>query len=346
MPIQLAPIAKTILKEGGKLFGPRAQRVTTEEMNKIFGELEIILGKTFPRFKLTRALASKADHGDIDIIMSSGDIDVNSAGVGAALKEKLGNTVEDYSKNGFIHSVLYRSPSVNKSVHVDFICPPQDEYEAHFDYLSYNDFSGVLGVFARRIHFNYGTKGFYKSHKDKKGQLHYILLTKNLRDGLKMMGYGKVLHKFDEIKTPDDVVEFISSTDLFDSKYLQGDDLNFSDRKRLRPGRTLATEIKDKLIALNKTRTQPDEDHYLKTLFPQKYEELMKKVQEIENTVAPKSPFGGKWVMANFPQLKPGPIIGKITLHLFQKFGDKLEATPEPEVKAAVEDYLKVNPGG
>lgn len=346
MPIQLAPIAKTILKEGGKLFGARAQRVTTEEMNKIFDELEIILGKTFPRFKLTRALASKADHGDIDIIMSSGDIDVNSAGVGAALKEKLGKTVEDYSKNGFIHSVLYRSPSVNKSVHVDFICPPQDEYEAHFDYLSYNDFSGVLGVFARRIHFNYGTKGFYKSYRDTKGNLHYILITKNLRDGLKMMGYGKVIHKFDEIKNPDDVVEFISSTDLFDSEYLENDGQNVSDRKRLRPGRTLATEIKEKLIALNKRRTQPDEDHYLKTLFPQKYEEMLAKAKEIETKTVQKAVYSGAWLMANFPELKPGPVIGKIGKHLQQMFGEKLNDAPEETVKTAVADYLKVNPVG
>lgn len=341
MSIQLAPIARTILKEGGKLFGPRAQRVTTEEMNRIFSELQSLVGSQFPKFKLSKALASKPDHGDIDVVITAGGKDV-----GALLKHGLGDRVVDYKKHGNIFSVLYSSKSTGKTVHVDFINAPEDEYDAQYDYLSYNDFSGVLGVFARQIDFNYGTQGFFKNYKDKKGQYHYILLTKNLRDGLKMMGYGKVLSKFDDIRTPDDIVDFISSSDLFDSKYLKPDELNVSDRKRLRAGRVIATEIKDKLIALNKHRTQPDDDYYVKTLFPEIYRKLTAEMQRIESTTVPKTVYGGKWIMTNFPQLKPGPVIGKITQHLYQKFGDNLDTTAEETVKQTVADYLRVNPVG
>ncbi len=340
MTIQLAPIAKKILSEGGKLFGSRAERVSTDDMNKIYNELEQLLGSSFSRFKLSKALPSKQDHGDIDIVIVG-----NGVEVGSVLKTKLGSSVADYSKNGNIHSVLYQS-KLGKTVHVDFINSSPEEYDAQYDYLSYNDFSSVLGVFSRRLNFSYGTEGFFKIYKDKKGQQHYINITKNLRDGLKIIGYGKVIHKFDDIQNVDDIVDFISSSDLFDSDYLHGTDLTVSDRKRLRPSRKLAMEIKEKLIALNKHRTQPDEDYYLKTLFPEKYKELLKKAQEIENYVVPKSIYNGKWVMANFPELKPGPVIGKITQHLYQKFGDGLESTPEETVKAAVTDYLKVNSVG
>ena len=339
MSIQLAPMARKLLTEGGKLFGHRAERVTTGEMNQIFKELESTLAGLFSKFKLSKALPSKQDHGDIDIVVNGNGKDITQT-----LKVELGNSVVDYSKNGNIYSVLFKSRN-GKTVHVDFINANDDAYDAQYDYLSYNDFSGVLGVFARKIHFSYGTEGFTKIYIDKKGQLHYIPLTKNLRDGLKIMGYAHVLPKFDHIQNPGDVAEFIASTDLFDSKYLSGDDMNRSDRKRIRVGRSLANEIKDKLVDLNKTRTQPDEDHYLKTLFPEKYKELVTKANEIENKTVPKSTYSGKWVMANFPQLKPGPIIGKITLYLFTKFGDKLEATPEAEVKAAVEEYIKTAQG-
>ena len=91
--------------------------------------------------------------------------------------------------------------------------------------------------------------------------------------------------------------------------------------------------------------TRGVEDFEIKTLFPEKYKELVAKETEIENKTVPKSTYNGKWVMANFPSLKPGPIIGKITLHLFTKFGDKLEVTPETEVKAAVEEYIKTAQG-
>ena len=337
MPIQLATIARQILSEGGKLFGARSQRVSTSEMQQIYGELEIALKDSFTKFKLSRALPSKADHGDVDIVVSgSGD-------VAKTLKDKLGDHVVDYSRNGDIYSVLYRSDATNKTAHVDFISASPAAYDSQYDYLSYNDFSGVLGVIARRLRFNYGTKGFYKIYDDKKGQSHYIPITHNLRDGLKMLGYAKVLPQFDHIQNTDDSAKFLASTDLFDSSYLSGEEYNRSDRKRIRPGRTGANELKDKLVAMNKHRTQPDDDYYLKTLFPQKYADLMKKAHEIESYVVPKSAYNGKWVLANFPQLKPGPIIGKLTLHLSNKFGDKLEATPEETVKAAAEEYLRVN---
>ena len=55
-----------ILNEGGKLFGSRASRVTTGEMNSIFDELKRRLGDWFGKFELSKSLPSKQDHGDID----------------------------------------------------------------------------------------------------------------------------------------------------------------------------------------------------------------------------------------------------------------------------------------
>ena len=322
------------LKEGGKLFGSRAQRVTTAEMNAIFDELKKRLGDQFDKFQLSKALPSKADHGDIDIVIS-GNPDVKNA-----LTTSLGSSVKDYSKNGNIYSVLYNSET-GKTVHVDFLYASADDYDAQYDYLSYNDFSGILGVFARRLHFKYGTDGFFKIYEDKKGQYHYILLTKNLRDGLKMLGYAPILSKFDDIKTIDDIVAFISYTDLFDSSYFEGVGLNNSDRKRMRAGRPTAQELKAKLIGLNKRRTQPDEDHYIKTLFPDKYADLVKQEAEIEAFAPAKSMYGGDWIMQNFPQIKPGPVLGKIKLFWTQKYGDKIDSVPEDELRKATAEFIK-----
>ena len=322
------------LTEGGKLFGSRAQRVTTADMNAIFDELKKRLGSRFEKFQLSKALPSKADHGDIDIVIT-GNPDVKQA-----LFTYLGPLIKDYSKNGDIYSVLYSSEA-GKTVHVDFLYASADDYDAQYDYLSYNDFSGILGVFARRLRFKYGTDGFFKIYEDKRGQYHYILLTKNLRDGLKMLGYAPILSKFDDIKTLDDIVEFISYTDLFDSTYFEGVGHTNSDRKRMRAGRPSAQEIKAKLIALNKRRTQPDAEHYVKTLFPDKYADLVKKQAEIEAFAPMKGKYGGDWILQNFPQIKPGPALGKIKLFWTQKYGDKLDDVSDDELRNVTAEFLK-----
>lgn len=334
--IKLSNILTGLIKEGGKLFGSRAQRVSTTEMNTIFDELKHRLGDRFDKFKLSKALPSKADHGDIDIVVSG------NPNVKKALFTYLGPLIKDYNKNGNIYSVLYSSESVpGKTVHVDFLYADADDYDAQYDYLSYNDFSGILGVFCRRLHIKYGTDGVFKIYEDKKGQYHYILLTKNLRDGLKMMGYAPILAKFDDIKTIDDIVNFISYTDLFDSSYFEGVGLNNSDRKRMRPGRPTAQEIKTKLIALKKHRTQPDEDHYIKTQFPDKYADMVKQQAEIEAFTPAKSQYGGDWIMKNFPQIKPGPMLGKIKLFWTQKYGNNIDSVPEDDLRRATDEFLK-----
>lgn len=322
------------LTEGGKLFGSRSQRVTTAEMNAIFDELKNRLGSRFKKFQLSKALPAKADHGDIDIFIS------DNPDVKKELFNYLGTSIKDYSKNGDNYSVLYSSET-GKTVHVDFLYASDDDYDVQYDYASYNDFSGMLGVLARRSRFKYGSDGFFKIYEDKRGQNHYILLTKNLRDGLKMLGYAPIISKFDDIKTIDDIATFISYTDLFDSTYFEGEGLNVGDRKRMRSDRPSGQELKAKLIVVNKRRTQPDDEHYVKTLFPDKYADLVKKQAEIEAFAPMKGKYGGDWILQNFPQIKPGPVLGKIKLFWTQKYGDQLDNVPEDQLKKDTDIYLK-----
>ena len=333
--IKLNDILSEVIKEGGKLFGIRASRVTTSEMNAIFNTLQKQLGDKFTNFKLSKALPSKEDHGDIDIVLS-GNSDIKKL-----LFTNLGSSIKDYSKNGNIYSILYHDDISNKDVHIDFIAAAPEEYASQYDYLSYNDFSGILGVLARRLKFKYGTDGIFKIYEDKRGQNHYILLSKNLRDGLKMFGYANILNNYDNIQNIDDIVNFISYTDLFDSKYFTSGGLNRGDRRRMRAGRPSADAVKNKFISLNKSRTQPDDDYYLKLLFPDKYKQLVDKIKEIETIIpANNSKYTGDWIIKTF-NVKPGPIIGKIKLFWTQKYGDKLENVPEDELIRVTNDYLK-----
>ena len=330
-----------------KLFGERAARVTTAEMNEVFEEIRAIFsGSTYiSRMDLSKPLPSKEDHGDIDIVVETSP--------GMDLKEYIRshlvysdhfkNYLVEIVNNGPIMHCLFHSSAINKQVHVDFIFAPSDEYDATLMYLAYNDFSGLLGVFTRKLKFNYGNKGFYKIYVDKKGQYHYILLTHSLVDGLKMLGYGDIIHTYYNIQNNEDIAKFIGYSDLFDSSYLIGSDLNRGDRKRMRAGRPSARDLKGKLVDLNKKRIQMDDDHYFKSLFPEKYTEYLAKCKAIEDYVPPKSKYNGNWLMQKFPAIKPGPIIGKIQLYWMKRYGDQIDSVDENQLISDTSQYIAEN---
>ena len=337
--IKLGDIAKQIVSEGGKLFGARAVRLSSEEMNLVFNEVkEKLINKYFTKFNISKSLKSKDSFGDIDIVCEPAPI---RQFVDISLKNGLGlNNVKDYSKNGNIYSVLYHSDIINKDVHIDFLVASGEDYDAQFDYLSFNDFSGILGVLARRLGYSYSSEGFFKVYVDKKDRHHKILISKNLRDGLQILGYGHVMSTFDDISTPDDIVKFISSSPFFDSKDYQGQDFNHSDRKRVRAGRPTADYVRQHLIMLNKHRSIDDFEYYLKKLYPDKYQALKDMENEIENQVSlPPKKYDGNWLIKTF-NLKPSPIINQIKNHWKELFGDNIDDQTEEIMIDVTQKFL------
>jgi hypothetical protein len=259
------------------------------------------------------------------------------------LKKVLGNKVVDFSKNGNIYSVLYSVPTIGKTVHIDFLSTTSPtDFDSQWEYLSYNDFSGILGVMARRLKFIYGTKGFLKIYIDKKGTHHHVFITSDLRKGLKILGYTDI-KKYDDITTVDDIVSFIIESPLFASEDYVGQTMNHSDRKRVRAGRPTADYVRSRLIEINKKREITDEDYFFKKLYPDDYAKYLKTCEEIESVVIPKSKYNGGWLMSNFPEVKPGPLVGKVLKAWFDKFGDKLDNVPEDELRTVTSDFLKKN---
>jgi hypothetical protein len=336
--IKLKSIVNEVLKEGGKLFGAKASRVTTEEMNTTFNEVKSKLSEFFIKMELSKALKSKLDHGDIDIVF------INSIlkPVKNTLFDALGKNVKEYSRNDTIHSILYHSDSVNKDVHIDFIeSGNEEDFMAQHEYLSFNDFSGIIGVLARQLGYSYSIEGFFKVFVDKTGKFHKILITKNLKDGLKIMGYDAVLSTYDNIENPDDIVKFISSSPFFDSSYYVGQTMNHSDRKRVRAGRPTADYIRKSLIDLHKSKSIDDSEYFFKKFFSSKYVDMKNEEERINSITIPKSIYGGEWLMLNFPEIKAGPVIGKVKKYWYSLYGDKLDDVPENELKLKTAEFLK-----
>ena len=356
--IKLSDIVRQILSEENvkKLFGSLSNRVTTEEMHGVFGELKKKLAKKFSSFNNTTKLSSRQDHGDIDIVVvppagqSTRDIIINAIGTNIARNTEPnavvtsnGNVYQSnqmyVTTNGNIFSILYRPDKLDKQVHIDFIVA-KDEEDARNkqDYLAYNDFSGIVGVMARKLGFKYGSDGFFKIFVDKKGQNRSIFITKNLRDAQKILGLRKVDTNFSNIKSEDDIVEYIKTSPLFDVRQLSGE-LNHGDRKKMRSERQSAQYIRDQLLQSGQRRTVGDDDYFFKSLFPSLYDKVEQEKQKLDSDTINTSKYTGEWIINTF-NLKPGKVIGQVKDHLNKQYGDELENTPEEEVINTVKQYL------
>lgn len=356
--IKLADIAREILSEENvkKLFGSLSNRVTTEEMHGVFGELKKKLAKKFSSFNNTTKLSSRQDHGDIDIVVvppagqSARDIITNAVGTNIVRNTEPNTVVTSngnvyqpkqmyVTTNGNIFSILYRPDKLDKQVHIDFIVA-KDEEDARNkqDYLAYNDFSGIVGVIARKLGFKYGSDGFFKIFVDNKGQNRSILITKNLRDAQKILGFRNVDTNFSNIKSEDDIVEYIKTSPLFDIRQLSGE-LNRGDRKKMRSERQSAQYIRDQLLQSGQRRSVNDDDFFFKSLFPSLYDQVDQEKQKLHAETVKTEKYNGKWIINTF-NLKTGKVIGDIKDHLNKQYGDELENTPEEEVINTVKQYL------
>ena len=323
-----AEIAKKL-----KLFGTAAQRVTTEEMTRVFEELKHQLNGGFGAFELVRVLASKEDHGDIDILVLS-----QGQNIEQFLIEKLGDNVITVSKNGTTTSILYKSPTIQKTVHVDFIASGKsEELASKRHYYAFGDTSAVVGVLSKSLHFKYGTEGFFKRFQDKKGTWHDIPITHDLLLGMRILGFPNP-EQYQQIKTHDDIVEFMKSNPMTDSDLFDKEAMTCADRQSVgrRPGMDY---ICAKLRDLGLHRKIQDEDFFLKQ-HPDLYQRVESGKKEIDSKgYAKSSVYNGGWLMQQFG-LKPGPQIGQILLAITKKFGEGLHTAPEAEVRAFVQGLL------
>jgi hypothetical protein len=356
--IKLSDIARKILSEENvkKLFGSLSNRVTTEEMHGVFGELKKKLAMKFSSFNNTTKLSSRQDHGDIDIVVvppsgqSTKDVILNLIGSNIVKNTNTTAVVTSNGQiyqpnqmyvttNGNIFSILYRPNKLDKNVHIDFISA-KDEEDARNkqDYLAYNDFSGIVGVISRKLGFKYGSDGFFKIFVDKKGQNRDILITKNLRDAQKILGFRNVDTNFSNIKSEDDIVEYIKTSPFFDISQLSNG-LNNGDRKKMRSERQSAQYIRDQLVKSGKRRSIDDVDYFFKSLFPSLYKKVEEEKQSLNTDIINTAKYTGEWIIKTF-NLKPGKVIGQVKDFLNTKYGDVLDNTPEEEVITSIKQYL------
>jgi hypothetical protein len=314
-----------------KLFGTAANRVTTEELQTVFQELKSLLYSFFPEMEPVRFLPTKQDHGDIDIL-------VVGTKVQEILKHSLGDKILQMSKNGHVISVLYNSPSLGKAVHVDFIVSNHKLFATRRHFYAMGDSSAVIGIVAKNLHFKYGTEGFFKRFRDMRGNWHDILITYNLSEGLRILGFPRP-EELRNIKTNDDIVEFVKTTPMFNSNWFRPEEMKYQDRQSVnrRAGMEyICSALRDSGVQSSINQ----EDYFFEKLFPEQYKRVDAEKQRInQQTYIKSNVYDGNWVMKVLG-IHPGPNVGLVLKAITQRFGDNLTNVPEEEVKQFVMGFL------
>jgi len=321
-----------------RLFGSRAGRVTTDEMRLVVEELSYMLRHDIPSLRSTRSLPCKLDHGDIDLVYRL-EVSLN---IKEVLSRILGERIFATHKNGDVYSVLYHCETLGKDIHVDFIHANDLNFRTKLQYYSYNDFSGIFGMLSKKLHFKYGSEGFFKRYHDTRGNWHDLWISYDLMDGLKILGYDPA--KWETLQTYDDIATFMLSSPMFDCKYFEHKSLNQSDKKSMK--RPVVEYVVAKLRESGQTATVTDEDFYFYRDFLWSHAAVAVKKSRIEDALIPKSKkYDGNWLKSNFPMVKQGPEFGKVLKLLSTTFGEQLEITSEQLVSAVVYDYLSKQKG-
>jgi hypothetical protein len=319
--------------ESTKMFGKDAKRVSNEETQAVFKELQAALGSHFTGMELVKALPSKLDHGDIDIVAHGNNPDVEGI-VRSALGDKVLKFYQ--TPKSPTNCFLYNS-SVGQ-VHVDIIMSSDETgMRNKGDYYAYGDFSAIISLIAKELGFKYGSEGFFKRFQDNKGSWHDIPLPIPLLGGLKILGFDE--SKYSSIHNIDDVINFIASSPLVDSAYFTTERIVSRDRLSLNR-RTNLNFIFKSLRVKNLRRKFEDEDIFFKKYFPSIYEIVERQKEQIDSKIyGTRRPYNGNWIMSTF-KLQPGPEVKQIAQAMNQHFGTMLSTIPESEVINFVKGIL------
>jgi len=133
----------------------------------------------FDKIKVPLSLSDKKDHGDVDIICIP----------------RIQNIVEKIQeifsprkiiKNGSIYSFNV------ENLQIDLICETEENYEIHSRFLSWGDFSMMLGRVARLYKLQYGIDGLSLPIRDPVDDhvIEVIPVSKDLRQILIFFGYN------------------------------------------------------------------------------------------------------------------------------------------------------------
>lgn len=318
---------------GKKLFGDRADRITSKEKCILYSYFVEHTGYLFKTMGTPRHFSDKKTHGDLDIIVVPRHYDWLKR-----FQEYLGESLLDFHQNDNCYSHLVRSEALERTVHIDIIATFRSPlFITMLQFYSFNDLSAIINVIAKNYGFKYGSRGFFKRYEDTKGNWHDILLSFDMNVGLRCLGFP--VKEFNAIRNMEDALCFIIETPFFDHRFFLEDAMTQKNKKDYkRPNIQYMTDWLRKTLIVNNHKL--DENVFLKGNHPELFERMNKKIGFIENFEYKKDKYDGNWIMKQF-NIESGSMVGDIKTAIQERYGLQYNLIPEDDMIMFVHQFMK-----
>jgi len=176
----------------------------------------------------------------------------------------------------------------------------------------------------------------YKRHFDSKGQEHDILVTKDLFLAMRILGLDP--EKWISAKTVEDIINFISASELFDPSIYKRK-LNHKHKSTLQK-RSVQRYMYEKLGNKEKQKENIDHEEYLQKGYPEILQTYTEAIDKIEDQNKINVQLNGESIMSVF-NLKPGHEVGHILKFIKTRYPESETITPEILEDVATNFYFQ-----
>ncbi len=233
---------------GGKaLKNTQTTRLSRTDFERVSSTVSAVLRERFPgsRVEVIPAYRSKADFGDLDVLVSSEG--VQAAGGGEALQD-LARTAffaTELFKNGNVLSFDFRAHAeqTDPGFQVDVITMPEASFEFALRYFSFNDLGNLIGRTAHKQGCSFGHDGLWFYFRDGDYKFRELLLTRDFDLALRFLGYDPArFHQGFEVLP--DLFEYVAGSAFFNRDIFLLENRNYQSRVRDRKRKTYTEFLK------------------------------------------------------------------------------------------------------
>lgn len=132
---------------------------------------------------------------------------------------------------------------------------------------------------------------------------------------------------YENIKTLDDIAEYVSKSPFFEGSYYQFDRMVRRDRESA-DRNPREKYIIERLASMDQKRGEEDENKIFKDLFPEAFERFQEEAERINKETYVSGDINGEKIMEAF-RIKPGPMVGKILKFLGDTYPEADGLSPE-----------------
>lgn len=233
---------------GGKaLKNTQTQRLDKPAFERVSGQVVEGLRTAFPtaRVDVIPAYFTKADFGDLDVLVTSED--VHEHGGGEALNELAVRRFHatELFKNGNVLSFDYRASAqqTEPGFQVDVITMPRVSYDFALCYFSFNDLGNLIGRTAHKQGASFGHDGLWYYFRDGDYKFREVLLTRDYDLALRYLGYepARFHQGFADLEA---IFEYVSGSEFFNRSIFLLENRNYQSRVRDRKRKTYTEFLK------------------------------------------------------------------------------------------------------